>query len=675
MSAIKIIHLLLLNFLLFFYPYYIWAINITSKSNNDVCTLAPKSETKFIIPFCDDIEELIENIRSLGADQFVLGQEHTRDLARIFDMILLRHDYQNIFNHLLMKLNIENVNYSNQRNIAFIIKYFFEENKLSCKKLFLTKEQYDHIETLFFSFDTFDKGETLVKILLNKNIVFQGDINRDIILNTKVDLFKQYLDFFNQYGERETIHCYEQFNYITWHQFIPEINDFQAKKFIDIFIDYLSVYCRPDLYDYLFKKVIPPLFKNKYLQKKIIKTFEKLFQTNILEIYYKTWLDLFKNADSDFQNKILSCAYKIAKKEKAHSDLFSFILTKIFVPLAEKNVLAGKYGLLLIEPFFKLNISDSITSPEQACKIIYENLENAKLFFKYSTLLRLLFPFTLTQNDPRPPLKYAKEEDIVINLGKNLYMTPISESFRRHIIFSVNPNGLIKEFAFETIIPGEWMDRIMIAVDKREAVANEIINQFPDQDYTVKPIYKKIFEVGTYELYGEKKICQDEELWDGIWMRDLTLPVMAFSYKDGKRLEFIAKDALDQISHRLKWSNKQLETEIATQVANLVNVAHSLGYVGRSSLTGTDQHIGNFRLIEEENGIKIIYVGDFEYYRKVGPVTEENEDYYKYDLSTIIKGATRFKPHTPGLADVFSVLSIDELDKIINFPSKILTCA
>jgi len=66
-----------------------------------------------------------------------------------------------------------------------------------------------------------------------------------------------------------------------------------------------------------------------------------------------------------------------------------------------------------------------------------------------------------TKGDHRAPLQFALEENLVFPIGANLYLSPVTESFRRHMIIGKDEEGRII-FAHEKMIAGEDKDTQLV---------------------------------------------------------------------------------------------------------------------------------------------------------------------------------------------------------------------
>jgi len=342
------------------------------------------------------------------------------------------------------------------------------------------------------------------------------------------------------------------------------------------------------------------------------------------------WAKFIDQSQRPFLEKILLDS----GEENEFSGMRNLLLDYILIPLCKKSTWARKVSSGLVLSTLKLDFSQEINDGESVCRILFDDQSNAKEFFRVASLLRKIYPFDMARDDSRAPLKYALEEKIFFRISPGIFMTPMTESFRRHIIFSIEegaetePDIDAVKFAFEILIPGERDGRGEVFVKDRWDLSKEMQEKYPEERYGVQPIYKKEFPQDTYELYGKNV---------GFYPR-APLRVIAFEYKDGKRLEFVSGLVLEAIASGLGWDIETLETEIIKQTAGCVAATHQLGYVGHEyGKNGLmrDHHIGNFRLLVNNSAIKVQLVGDFESFTEQEKFKDPDEE-RKIDVESII---------------------------------------
>ncbi|MEI8176719.1 MAG: hypothetical protein WCG78_07640, partial [Candidatus Omnitrophota bacterium] len=130
---------------------------------------------------------------------------------------------------------------------------------------------------------------------------------------------------------------------------------------------------------------------------------------------------------------------------------------------------------------------------EEASRMLFDEPANRENFFALMSLLRLIYPEDLTDHDARPPLRYARENGIVFQLGPNLFVTPVSEGFRRHIVYALRPDGTYL-FRCEPMIPGEEEDRVVVDAENRARVTTSVCERAPG--YTPAVVYNHTYDGG-----------------------------------------------------------------------------------------------------------------------------------------------------------------------------------
>ncbi|MCX5680344.1 MAG: hypothetical protein NTZ95_06840 [Candidatus Omnitrophica bacterium] len=332
-----------------------------------------------------------------------------------------------------------------------------------------------------------------------------------------------------------------------------------------------------------------------------------------------------------------------------------------FLEMKKKRVTPTQIVENVQIPNVNFDLPDQIDTPETACKAIFDHEINIRRFLGVASLLRKKYPYGLTKDISKRPLQYAIDENIVYPLGSGLFMTPITESFRRHIIFKKRTDGSVA-FAFEVLIPGEMRHKKKLIIDKRRSIAEEILSAFPGRRYCEKPIFWKRIPNGSYELYGERSEFNDAQ----------PLSVMAFEYtEDGKRLDFVSSKTLDFISVEAGIPRGQIDEHIARQAGELTAAVHGLGYIGheqfkvealahvragvyelkQGTFNNVELQASNFRIIWGRGFVRLKLVGDFEGYTKADKFRDP-EYRRKKDLQLIIEGEDR---EMRGLKDILRI--------------------
>ncbi|HPM43356.1 MAG TPA: hypothetical protein PLV52_05960, partial [Candidatus Omnitrophota bacterium] len=270
-------------------------------------------------------------------------------------------------------------------------------------------------------------------------------------------------------------------------------------------------------------------------------------------------------------------------------------------------------------------VDRAVFEPHEAWDVIFNEGENGVGFLQLVTKLRLSYPHTLAGGDPRPPLRYAVDEGVAFRIGPNLWVTPISGSFRRHIVFAKREDrGIL--FAFEVIVPGQLPEKRNTFAERRRSVALDILRTFPESDSCVRPLFEKELPQGDYKMYG------------GVYNfgNDTPLRVIAFDYlHDGKRLDMCSAGALKLMADEAGVAEDHLRRSVLQQMAELTAIVHASGYAGHSATddkeTDTEYHMGNFRISADTDGVRVRLVADFPGFKRLDefadPESEIEEDY------------------------------------------------
>ncbi len=212
----------------------------------------------------------------------------------------------------------------------------------------------------------------------------------------------------------------------------------------------------------------------------------------------------------------------------------------------------------------------------------------ARLLFILS-LLRMAYPYNLANASEKTPLQWAKENGIEFELNE-LHIAPVSESFRRHILYVKDTAGT---FAVEIKMPGERDEKTMI-YPEHFLIPQQLWEKYPNDPGVVQPLYYSQYQ-GEISLYGAK--MQFTKL--------APLGVMIFAYEDGKRLKnatpFLKNDSWKMI--------------FIDPVVTAIRL-HREGWRGTLPIDGilhTDMHHENVRVLPSGQGI---LVGDFGIFRK-----------------------------------------------------------
>lgn len=220
-----------------------------------------------------------------------------------------------------------------------------------------------------------------------------------------------------------------------------------------------------------------------------------------------------------------------------------------------------------------------------------------RFLFILSTF-RKMYPEHLIRNSgltTLAPIQYAKRVNLMFRLAE-LNLVPVSESFRRHIVYTEGADGY---FAVELKIPGEDPGRDTIA-ETNYTVAKEYIRRYGDDSSTADPLFYAQYK-GALPLYGKKYSFSEDPL-----------SVACFIYHDGKRYGDAPYEYIKKCARKRGMTVAALQREIAITSFAVAIRLHMMGYVGNTGW-GNDMHSGNLRLTTDG---RIEFVSDFGAFEK-----------------------------------------------------------
>ena len=249
-----------------------------------------------------------------------------------------------------------------------------------------------------------------------------------------------------------------------------------------------------------------------------------------------------------------------------------------------------------------------------------------------SSRLRLIYGYKEYTSEEMSPLQYAIEKGIYFKIGETkngdgIFLTPLTESFRRHIIFIMDKNSNIT-FKIEFKMPGEIqsVDKKTVKKDDFEKT-KELYDATPEdkKNSIVKPLFMVKLPKDIYEVYGDK--------------RELDTYIVVYDYKyDAKRMvnfkydkrNLPAQDLEEKRKILTEWAEghgmqyEELAESIVTQIFDIVSRMHYLGYKGVQWLDkkhlekAIELHLENFRLFFDENNKPVVsFVGDASGFEKM----------------------------------------------------------
>ena len=250
-----------------------------------------------------------------------------------------------------------------------------------------------------------------------------------------------------------------------------------------------------------------------------------------------------------------------------------------------------------------------------------------------ASIIRNYFPFILEPSDIfQPKLDYVIENKIYLPLGGDLYLTPVSGSFKRHILFKMDAEKRVT-FAAEIKIPGK-LERRRFTGAKDLAIYKQLRDKFgPDTTRGVIGAFRPLF-VSEIDLYGDRREVNGDHSLEMILFE---LPYRSI------RLNRLSREDLRAISARYpryKGAVQALISEMARDVLSGVARMHALGYIGKHDDGRTDVHIGNWELIlperiDEGSKVRAVNVVDLYTLHKVSFV-KKFEEMRREDLTDIV---------------------------------------
>ncbi len=281
--------------------------------------------------------------------------------------------------------------------------------------------------------------------------------------------------------------------------------------------------------------------------------------------------------------------------------------------------------------------------------------ENAKKLLKAATQLRLLYSYdkSASRFGVTGPLDTALHEGRYFHLAEGIYITPFSESFRRHIVFRMDGEGKTTR-VYEIKIPGQ-MEHKRLVFEHEFNVGKEFARKDPKL-VMVDPVGFHRLPYTELELYGENMDFSSIKIPQHDGERGAAIEI--FEYQDGRRLNNVRETDLKEIAERYPIygdDKTRVARDITRQVLSLTRRIHEMGYVGTNP-EGSDMHLENFRLVLEERGIKVMLVADFAAYTSKNITEQDIAD----DLRRLIEGPHAYAMYYSGLSNIFEKSSLSE---------------
>lgn len=316
-------------------------------------------------------------------------------------------------------------------------------------------------------------------------------------------------------------------------------------------------------------------------------------------------------------NRILYNAKGMDEYEDIKKEV-NAILDRIFSVPFLSNIITEKLDLFkatadegVIIEFFDGNIGQSAGFMRENFPEVLNILKDPKktqdliLLLSLYRLLHYEQPMSIYNGEYEEdtPLEYAIKKNFYISLGDNLYITPISEKFRRHILFRMSSDKQIVN-AVEIFIPGDntirekhllSRNRLTFCRDTHEALDDK----------------SSIIKTHLMAEYPKEIISKAEAYGDVIdfFKEPLRIFVYDYSYANqGRRLTRLNKKYIERV-RKITHSNNQTSAseaivkEAMTVAGTFIMENYRFDRDGRGAL-----HIANYRLCLDG---KVKFVGDF----------------------------------------------------------------
>lgn len=246
---------------------------------------------------------------------------------------------------------------------------------------------------------------------------------------------------------------------------------------------------------------------------------------------------------------------------------------------------------------------------------ILQDPNKSKKLLTLLSLLRIAYykasmPDELNQTSSLTSFEYAIQNKIYISLGNGLYITPLSDSFRRHIIFQMDPDQLV-HYAIEIFIPGEYeaagaiMHRTMPG-RQRYDISKWFQDQYGDQVGSI-PVLAVVEHdsIGTIDAYGEKIN------FDPMGRLRMFLYDYSNRYR-GRRLANAYDDPTITKMYLDRYDKQPTVRSMMRDMLQMILIWFNEGYIFLDS-NGTHIRNENFRLGLDG---KVYFVGDYDFFGK-----------------------------------------------------------
>jgi len=184
-------------------------------------------------------------------------------------------------------------------------------------------------------------------------------------------------------------------------------------------------------------------------------------------------------------------------------------------------------------------------------------------------------------NQLRLPLEEAMHKGWVFEIQPNVFVAPITHSFRRFIIYETDKDSGKRIRTIEIKTPGDINSRYFID-ERGYTTAEEFSGKFGAREVVVEPLFQVVIPEEKHWIYGKNVEFTTEA----------PLRIIGFDYEDGMRLSNyllepeVRKKTLSDLTQRLGVSEEGVKSRIVKETIKAVRAMHLSGYVGSTDLKG-----------------------------------------------------------------------------------------
>ena len=297
------------------------------------------------------------------------------------------------------------------------------------------------------------------------------------------------------------------------------------------------------------------------------------------------------------------------------------------------------------EIFFSPYLDVRAESWQEVWGLFVEDEQVLGKLLTFVALLRKIYPFQHFPADP--PFRMALEKGSYYRLANNLFVTPLSHSFRKHLLFATGQEGQII-FVVEFMVPGEREDKLFIGADNRMKIAGDIDEVWGEKKIQSIPLRFLEKKTAGFHMYGKDLVFDAQKRFQVLFME--------YPF-DGVRMNFFSDRKIRyRYAQALGVSIRDLAREIIAKTAEVVASYEALGIVGFIGI-GFDAHTGNLRVsfLEESEGsswqqrVRVSTVSDYYGFQKLADTASDRESSLLIERRLYIEGAAG----TPGLSEMF----------------------